>query len=158
MEAEFHDVEHFYSDRIKCFDEERQQTTNFIHLVQPEQSELHILHWQERQLTSIISNFRDGHNEQLSKFEEIFRQSKESKSELHAISQNDVSNALMIQQLSEFSQPLQHDTTYFYEDRFVAPNSNDRKSHLSIRNPNESNATSFHSNKKSNSRLLKQVK
>ena len=72
-ESELSDIEHFYADRMKHFEEERQEITNYIHLIGPEQCELHILHWQERQLLSVTTNFRDKCNEQHSEFDEIKR-------------------------------------------------------------------------------------
>ena len=157
-ESELSDIEHFYADRMKHFEEERQEITNYIHLIGPEQCELHILHWQERQLLSVTTNFRDKCNDQHSKFDEIMRQIEEFKSELHAISKSDASNDLMIQELSEFPRPLQHDTTYFFEDRFASPNSNSRKSRLSLMNPDFSKASGNCTNQKINSRVPKQVK
>jgi hypothetical protein len=157
-ESEHSDIEHFYSERIKRFEEERQEITNCIHLIGPEQCELHILHWQERQLLSVTTNFYDKCNEQHSNFDEITRQIEEFKSELRAISQSNASNDLMIQQLSEFPRPLQHDTTYFFEDRFASPNSNNRKSRLSLRNPYFSKASGNCTDQKLNSRVPKQVK
>lgn len=157
-ESELSDIEHFYSDRMKRLEEERQEITNYIHLIGTEQCELHILHWQERQLLSVTTNFCDKYNEQHSKLDEIMRRVEESKSELHAISQSNASNDLMIQQLSEFPRPLQHDTTYFFEDRFASPNSNNRKSRLSLRNTDFSKASGNCANQKLNSRVPKQVK
>jgi hypothetical protein len=157
-ESELSEIERFYSDRMKRFKDERQEITNYIHLIGPEHSELHILQWQERQLLSATTNFCDKYDEQQSKFDEIMRQIEESKSELQAISQNNASNDLIIQQLSEFPRPLQHDTTYFFEDRFASPNSNNRKSRLSLRNPDFSKASGNRTNQKVNSRVPKQVK
>jgi hypothetical protein len=157
-ESELSDIEHFYSDRMKRFEEERQEITNYIHLIGPEQSELHILQWQERQLLSVTTNFCDKYYEQQSKFDDIMRQIGESGSELHAISQNNASNDLIIRQLSEFPRPLKHDTTYFFEDRFASPNSINRKSRLSLRNPDFSKVSGNCANQKLNSRVPKQVK
>lgn len=156
-ESQPSDIEHFYSDRMKRFEEERQEITNYIHLIGPRQCELHILHWQERQQLSVTSNFCDKRNEQHIKFEEIMWQIEESKSELHAISHSNTSNDLMIQQLSEFPRPLQHDTTYFFEDRFASPNSNNRKSRLSLRNPDFAKASGNCTNQKLIPRVPEQV-
>ena len=157
-ESELSDIERVYSDIMKRFEEERKEITKYIHLIGPEQCELHILHWQERQLLSVTTNVFDKCNEQHSKLYEIMRRIEESKSELHAISQSNASNDLMIQQLSDFPRPLQHDTTYFFEDRFASPNSNDRKSRLSLRNPDLPKASGCCTYQKLNSRVPKQVK
>lgn len=153
MKSDFIDVEHFYAARIKSFEQEREEITNYIHLIGPQQNELHILHWQGIQSLSTTTNVRDRYSKEHSKLEETLWQSQESKSELHAISHNDTASDLMIQQLSELSRPLQHDITYLFEDKFTSLNSNDRKSRLSLRNPDSSKVTS----KKPNSGVLKQV-
>ena len=153
MQSDIIDVEQFYAARAKSFEQEREEITNYIHLIGPQQNELHILHWQGRQLLSTTTNVRDRRSKQRSKFEETLLQSQESKSELHAISHNDIASDLMIQHLSELPRPLQHDITYFFEDKFASFNLNDRKSRLSLRNPDFSKATI----KKPNSGVLKQV-
>ena len=121
--ADICELEKLYHDRINSFDEERQKFTSYTNLIKIDQRELHNLQWDRRQQTD-SSGSRIAELQKLEdELQRIFSQTDEAKSELETISHNKATILSQIHLLSGLSRPVQHDTTYFYEDRFapVAP-------------------------------------
>lgn len=117
------DLENLYVEKIQSFDEERQKFNSYTNLIKIDQRELHILQWDSRQQTE-NSESRSAELKKLNdELRSILRQTDEAKLELETISHNKVTNLSQIQLLSGLSQPVKHDTTYFFEDKFalVAP-------------------------------------
>lgn len=136
--AELCDLEYFYNDRIKTFDDERQKVTNYISLIKPNQRELHILQWEGKQQSDNVTN----QDHELASYNDdlrtVVKQTNETKSELQIIAQKHISNQSQLQQLGELSQPVQRDITYFFDDKYslVAPISDGRRaSNSSLQKP-----------------------
>lgn len=112
-------LEDLYIDRIKSFDDERQKFNSYTNLIKTDQREHHILQWDSRQQTENS----DSRGAEVKKLEDelrsILRQTDDAKLELETASHSKVTNLSQIQLLSGLSQPVQHDTTYFFEDKFA---------------------------------------
>jgi hypothetical protein len=112
-------LENLYSERIKSFDDERQKFNSYTNLIKIDQRELHILQWDSRQQTENS----DSRGAELEKFEDelrlILRQTDDANLELETILQTKVTNLSQIEHLSGLPRPVQHGTTYFFEDKFA---------------------------------------
>jgi hypothetical protein len=112
-------LENLYSERIKSFDDERQKFNSYTNLIKIDQRELHILQWDNRQQTE-DSESRGTELEKLEdELRSILRQTDDANLELETISRSKVTNLSQIELLSGLPRPVQHDTTYFFEDKFA---------------------------------------
>lgn len=149
------DIENFYYDRIQNFDEERQKITKYINLIKPNQRELHILQWENRQEieNATISNHELlGYKRDL---QNLYYQIDGAKLELQNLNNKHIITTLQIQKLSELSQPVQRDVTYLFDDKYsyTAPASNNNNN-ISNNTHNNNNISNNNNNKLSSKLII----
>jgi hypothetical protein len=137
------EVEKFYIERIRNFDEERRRISSYTNLIKRRNSESHTLHWQARQNADIALNSSQELEELVSELHKILDETHEAKAELQNLIDNQITMKSQIDLLSQLSRPVQNDVTYFFEDKFAeasrARASNQRKdSNTSISVPAQS--------------------
>ena len=109
----------FYAGRIGQFDAERKIFNEFLAMIAPSRGELHVLDWEYRQgqdNAKAVVVEKDRVKEELM---ELKKEYFATKVELNDLQEAQGSRQQQIKRLSELSQPVQRDTTYLIQDRFL---------------------------------------
>ena len=111
-------LEEFYQERIKHFDEERQLFHEYLDLVHISKKEKHMLDWNNRQMHADLKHAQEDLDRSKKNLDRLNDDLEHRTKELQEVKDSQVNRKKQIQLLSELSCPVEHDFTFVFEDRF----------------------------------------
>lgn len=127
----------YYLKCVNNFDDERKLFQKNIEFVTPSQSELHLLDWDSRQRREDIEMAKVELDAVMSDVEKHARRFNFARERLEDGKESRTSRQQQIQLLSELQQPVEHDITYMYGDRFPESKSSSASIGSKYADPNE---------------------
>ena len=111
-------IEDFYQERIKHFDDERELFHEYIDLVHISKKEKHMLDWNNRQMHSDLKEAKEELDRAKRDLLQLNDELEHRTNELQEVKDSQVNRKKQIQLLSELSCPVEHDFTFVFNDRF----------------------------------------
>ena len=113
------DTDSFYRAKISSFENERRIFQEYIALITPSKGELHVLDWEYRQgIANAEAAVADRERVEM-ELKRVRKETSIARDQILALTKTSDARRLQIETLSELSQPVQKDTTYLVNDRFV---------------------------------------
>ena len=119
MEGEI-DVDQFYKQRLGTFEVEREIFKQYVHSIQPNKGELHLLDWEYRNGIENAAALVNSRENEASNLDRLRKEISHKAHELRSLKQRQENRIAQIQRLSELSHPVERDTTYIIPDRFAS--------------------------------------
>jgi cellulose biosynthesis protein BcsQ len=108
----------FYVERIKHFDDERRLFNEYISLVHISPKESHMLGWETRQITEEINSAESQKKSSELELTIASEELERKRRELEEVRGSQGSRQQQIELLSQLSQPVEHDFTYIFTDKY----------------------------------------
>lgn len=113
------DTDSFYRAKISSFENERRIFQEYIALITPSKGELHVLDWEYRQgIANAEAAVADRERVEI-ELKRVRKETSIARDQILALTKTSDARRLQIETLSELSQPVQKDTTYLVNDRFM---------------------------------------